>query len=90
MMLEDEVEAYGYWVTQLQPNFDSMRVDVLSIGPYWLQVLISEAHDQQVGVTRSIHSVEDVLKILVEGDDMEVESKLLVLFQYDNLPHLYK
>ena len=41
-------------------------------------------------MTRSIHSADDVLKILVEGDDKEVESKLLVLFKYDNLPHLYK
>ena len=41
-------------------------------------------------MTRSVHSADDVLKILIEGDDKEVESKLLVLFQYDNLPHLYK
>nr|POE94171.1 dexh-box atp-dependent rna helicase dexh12 [Quercus suber] len=67
-----------------------MRVDVLSIGPYWLRILISEAHDQLVGVTRCIHFAEEVLKILAEGDDREVESKLLVLFQYDNLTPLYK
>ena len=41
-------------------------------------------------MTRCIHSVEDVLKILAEGDDCEVELKLLVHFQYDNLQHLYK
>ena len=35
MILEDEVEADGHWATQLQPNFDNIRVDVLSIGPYW-------------------------------------------------------
>lgn len=46
MMLEDEVEADGYWATQLQQNYDNMRVDVLSIGPYWLRILIFEAHDQ--------------------------------------------
>lgn len=41
-------------------------------------------------MTISIHFADDVLKILIEGDDKEVESKLLVLFQYDNLLHLYK
>ena len=44
-MLADEVEADGHWAMQQQPNFDNMRVDVVSIGPYWLRVLISEAHD---------------------------------------------
>ncbi|KAK9996562.1 hypothetical protein SO802_021248 [Lithocarpus litseifolius] len=90
MMMEDEVGANGHWATQQQPNVDNMRADVLSIGPYWLRVLISEAHDQLVGVTRCIHSIEEVLKILAKGDDREVESKLLVLFQYDSLTHLYK
>ena len=89
-MLADEVEADDHWAMQQQPNFDNMRVDVLSIGPYWLRVLISEAYDQLVGVTRCIHSAEEVLKILAEGDDREVKSKPLVLFQYDNLMHLYK
>ena len=89
-MLADEVEADDHWAMQQQPNFDNMRVDVLSIGPYWLRVLISEAHDQLVGVTRCIHSAKEVLKILAEGDDREVKSKPLVLFQYDNLMHLYK
>ena len=51
-----------------------LRVDVLSIGSYWLQLRINEACDQLVGVTRCIHSTEDVLKILVEGDDSDVES----------------
>ena len=67
-----------------------LRVDVLSIGSYWLQLRINEACDQLVGVTRCIHSADDVLKILVEGDDSEVESRLLVHFQYDNLQHLCK
>ena len=62
-----------------------LRVDVLSIGSYWLQLRINEACDQLVGVTRCIHSADDVLKILVEGDDSEVESRLLVHFQYDNI-----
>ena len=79
------MEADGHWATQLQPNFDNMRVDVLSIGSYWLQLRINEASDQLVGVTRCIHSTEDVLKILAEGDDCEVELQLLVHFQYDNL-----
>nr|POE67644.1 hypothetical protein CFP56_26865 [Quercus suber] len=52
MMMEDEVEADGPWAMELQPNFDNMKVDVLSIGSYWLQLQINEACDQLVGVTR--------------------------------------
>ncbi|KAK7830230.1 dexh-box atp-dependent rna helicase dexh12 [Quercus suber] len=72
MMMEDEVEADGPWAMELQPNFDNMKVDVLSIGSYWLQLQINEAY---------AHSAEDVLKILVEGDDSEVGSKLLFLLR---------
>lgn len=90
---DDVVEANGAGAMQMGGGIDddddmreaneSMNLNALSIGAYWLQGKISEAFEKQIDPQQCQKLAEDVLKILAEGDDREVESKLLVLLQFD-------
>ncbi|XP_041017696.1 DExH-box ATP-dependent RNA helicase DExH12 [Juglans microcarpa x Juglans regia] len=90
---DDVVEANGAGAMQMGGGIDddddmreaneSMSLNALSIGAYWLQGKISEAFEKQIDPQQCQKLAEDVLKILAEGDDREVESKLLVLLQFD-------
>ncbi|KAK9178788.1 hypothetical protein WN943_027982 [Citrus x changshan-huyou] len=60
-------------------------LNVQDIDAYWLQRKISQAFDQQIDPQRCQKLAEEVLKILAdgEGDDRELENKLLYHFQFD-------
>ncbi|KAK7243952.1 hypothetical protein RIF29_38767 [Crotalaria pallida] len=56
---------------------EGMGLNVQDIDAYWLQRKISQAFDQQLDPQHCQELAEKVLGILAEGDDREVESKLL-------------
>jgi pre-mRNA-splicing helicase BRR2 len=60
-----------------------MNLNVQDIDAYWLQRKISLAYEQQIDPQQCQKLAEEVLKILAEGDDREVETKLLVHLQFD-------
>ncbi|GFQ00264.1 U5 small nuclear ribonucleoprotein 200 kDa helicase [Phtheirospermum japonicum] len=62
---------------------EGMTLNVQDIDAYWLQRKISQAYDQNIDPQQSQKLAEEVLKILAEGDDREVETKLLVHLQFD-------
>ncbi|XVF41090.1 hypothetical protein PTKIN_Ptkin01aG0252300 [Pterospermum kingtungense] len=62
---------------------EGMSLNVQDIDAYWLQRKISQAYDQQIDPQQCQKLAEEVLKILAEGDDREVETKLLVHLQFD-------
>ncbi|KAL8478713.1 hypothetical protein ACS0TY_030553 [Phlomoides rotata] len=62
---------------------EGMTLNVQDIDVYWLQRKISQAYDQNIDPRHSQKLAEEVLKILAEGDDREVENKLLVHLQFD-------
>ncbi|KAL6571973.1 DExH-box ATP-dependent RNA helicase DExH12 [Orobanche minor] len=62
---------------------EGMTLNVQDIDAYWLQRKISHAYDQKIDPQQSQKLAEEVLKILAEGDDREVETKLLVHLQFD-------
>ncbi|KAL7083867.1 hypothetical protein ACP275_14G188400 [Erythranthe tilingii] len=63
---------------------EGMTLNVQDIDAYWLQRKISQAYDQNIDPQQSQKLAEEVLKILAEGDDREVENKLLVHLQFEN------
>ncbi|XP_076912670.1 DExH-box ATP-dependent RNA helicase DExH12-like [Bidens hawaiensis] len=62
---------------------DGKPLNVQDIDAYWLQRNISQAYEQQIDPQQSQKVAEEVLQILEEGDDREVETKLLVLLEFD-------
>ncbi|KAF5753328.1 putative RNA helicase [Helianthus annuus] len=62
---------------------EGMTLNVQDIDAYWLQRKITQAYEQQIDPQQSQKLAEEVLKILEEGDDREVETKLLVHLQFD-------
>ncbi|KAK3020100.1 hypothetical protein RJ639_003724 [Escallonia herrerae] len=62
---------------------EGMTLNVQDIDAYWLQRTISQAYEQQIDPQQCQKLAEEVLQILPRGDDREVESKLLVHFQFD-------
>ncbi|GAV65809.1 DEAD domain-containing protein/Helicase_C domain-containing protein/Sec63 domain-containing protein [Cephalotus follicularis] len=62
---------------------EGMGLNVQDIDAYWLQRKISQAYEQQIDPQQCQKLAEEVLKILAEGDDREVEMKLLVPLQFD-------
>lgn len=66
-----------------QEAIEGMTLNVQDIDAYWLQRKISQAYDQKIDPQQSQKLAEEVLKILAEGDDREVETKLLVHLQFD-------
>ncbi|KAJ0087179.1 hypothetical protein Patl1_09317 [Pistacia atlantica] len=62
---------------------EGMSLNVQDIDAYWLQRKISQAYEQQIDPQQCQKLAEEVLKILAEGDDREVENKLLVHLQFE-------
>ncbi|KAK4355976.1 hypothetical protein RND71_024947 [Anisodus tanguticus] len=88
----DVMEASGSGAMQMGSGIDDdemreadegMALNVQDIDAYWLQRKISQAYEQQIDPQQSQKLAEEVLKILAEGDDREVETKLLVHLQFD-------
>ena len=67
----------------MQEANEGMTLNVQDIDAYWLQRKISQAYEQQIDPQQCQKLAEEVLKILAEGDDREVETKLLVHLQFD-------
>ncbi|KAL2232973.1 UNVERIFIED_CONTAM: DExH-box ATP-dependent RNA helicase DExH12 [Sesamum indicum] len=89
---DDVAEADGSGAMQMGGGIDDdeeqeasegMSLNVQDIDAYWLQRKISQAYDQNIDPQQSQKLAEEVLKILAEGDDREVETKLLVHLQFD-------
>ncbi|KAL1543733.1 DExH-box ATP-dependent RNA helicase DExH12 [Salvia divinorum] len=62
---------------------EGMALNVQDIDAYWLQRKISQAYDNNIDPQQSQKLAEEVLKILAEGDDREIETKLVVHLQFD-------
>ena len=89
---EDGVEQNGSGAMQMGGGIDDedmedgnegMSLNVQDIDAYWLQRKISLAFEQQIDPQQCQKLAEEVLKILAEGDDREVESKLLFHLEFD-------
>ncbi|XP_028784629.1 DExH-box ATP-dependent RNA helicase DExH12 [Neltuma alba] len=89
---DDVVEPNGAGAMQMGGGIDDddmqeanegMSLNVQDIDAYWLQRKISQAFEQQIDPQQCQKLAEEVLKILAEGDDREVETKLLVHLQFD-------
>ncbi|KAJ6676495.1 ATP-DEPENDENT RNA AND DNA HELICASE [Salix viminalis] len=89
---DDLVEPGGSGAMQMGGGIDDdetgeanegMNLNVQDIDAYWLQRKISQAYEQQIDPQQCQKLAEEVLKILAEGDDREVETKLLVHLQFD-------
>nr|GMD45178.1 DExH-box ATP-dependent RNA helicase DExH12-like [Ipomoea batatas] len=97
MVLEDEEEEDGLEENDagamqmgggidddvMQEADEGMALNVQNIDAYWLQRKISQAYKQQIDPQQSLKVAEDVLEILAEGDDREVENKLLLHLGYE-------
>ncbi|KAJ7961552.1 DExH-box ATP-dependent RNA helicase [Quillaja saponaria] len=92
---DDVVEPNGSSAMQMGGGIDDddmreanegMGLNVQDIDAYWLQRKISQAYEQQIDPQQCQKLAEEVLKILAEGDDREVETKLLVHLQFEKFP----
>lgn len=61
---------------------EGMMLNVQDIDAYWLQRKISQSYEA-IDPQQSQKLAEEVLKILTEGDDRDVENKLVILLGYD-------
>ncbi|XP_050375603.1 DExH-box ATP-dependent RNA helicase DExH12-like [Argentina anserina] len=68
---------------EMQEANEGLSLNVQDIDAYWLQRKISEAYEKQIDPQQCQRLAEEVLKILPEGDDRDVESKLLLHLQFD-------
>ncbi|ESQ34697.1 hypothetical protein EUTSA_v10006525mg [Eutrema salsugineum] len=62
---------------------EGTSLNVQDIDAYWLQRKISQAYEQQIDPQHCQVLAEELLKILAEGDDRDVENKLLVHLQFE-------
>ncbi|CAA7040048.1 unnamed protein product [Microthlaspi erraticum] len=62
---------------------EGTNLNVQDIDAYWLQRKISQAYEQQIDPQQCQVLAEELLKILAEGDDRDVENKLLVHLQFE-------
>ncbi|XVE68356.1 hypothetical protein DITRI_Ditri09bG0061700 [Diplodiscus trichospermus] len=88
---DDDVVENGAGAMQMGGGIDDddmheakegMSLNVQDIDAYWLQRKISQAYDQNIDPQQCQKLAEEVLKILAEGDDREVETKLLVHLRF--------
>lgn len=61
---------------------EGLMLNVQDIDAYWLQRKISQAYEN-IDPQHSQKLAEDVLKILAEGDDRDVENRLVMKLDYD-------
>ncbi|KAJ6748412.1 DEXH-BOX ATP-DEPENDENT RNA HELICASE DEXH12-LIKE [Salix purpurea] len=62
---------------------EGTNLNVQDIDAYWLQREISQAYEQKIDPQQCQKLAEEVLLLLAEGDDREVETKLLLHIQFD-------
>ncbi|KAM7531443.1 LOW QUALITY PROTEIN: hypothetical protein LguiB_034853 [Lonicera macranthoides] len=68
----------------MQEANECTTLNVHDIDAYWLQRKISHAY--MIDPQQSQKLAEETLRILAEGDDREVENKLLMYLQFDQFP----
>ncbi|CAL4954921.1 unnamed protein product [Urochloa decumbens] len=67
----------------MQNANQGLAVNVQDIDAYWLQRKISQAYgDGGIDAQQSQKVAEEILKIIAEGDDRDVENRLLMLLDY--------
>ncbi|KAL6142963.1 hypothetical protein ACLB2K_061238 [Fragaria x ananassa] len=69
---------------EMQEANEGVRLNVQDIDAYWLQRMISEAFDKQIDAEQCQKVAEEVLGILPQGNDMDVENKLVQCLDYKN------
>ncbi|KAK9129134.1 hypothetical protein Sjap_009621 [Stephania japonica] len=88
---DDATDARGAGTMQMGGGIDDedmqeanegMALNVQDIDAYWLQRKISQSF-VEIDPQHCQKLAEDVLQILAEGDDRDVENRLLVLLDYD-------
>ncbi|CAI0434744.1 unnamed protein product [Linum tenue] len=62
---------------------EGMNLNVQDIDAYWIQRKISQAFEQQIDPQQCQTLAEEVLKILAEGENREVENKLVYHLQFE-------
>lgn len=62
---------------------EGTSLNVQDIGAYLLQRKISQTFEQKIDPQHCQVLAEELLKILAEGDDRDVENKLLVHLQFE-------
>lgn len=67
---------------EMEETKEGLTLNVQDIDAYWLQRKISQAFEN-IDPQQSQNIAEDVLKILAEGDDRDVENRLVALLEYD-------
>ncbi|KAG1326813.1 DExH-box ATP-dependent RNA helicase DExH12 [Cocos nucifera] len=67
---------------EMEEANEGLMINVQDIDAYWLQRKISQAYED-IDPQHSQKLAEDVLKILAEGDDRDVENRLVMLLDYD-------
>lgn len=68
----------------MQNANQGLTVNVQDIDAYWLQRKISQAYgDGDIDAQQSQKLAEDILKIIAEGDDRDVENRLVMLLDYE-------
>ncbi|KAG6487258.1 DExH-box ATP-dependent RNA helicase DExH12-like [Zingiber officinale] len=66
----------------IEETNEGLTINVQDIDAYWLQRKISQAYED-IDPQQSQKFAEEVLKILAEGDDRDVENRLVMLLDYD-------
>ncbi|KAM5561842.1 DExH-box ATP-dependent RNA helicase DExH12-like [Rosa sericea] len=69
---------------EMQEVNEGVRLNVQDIDAYWLQRKISEAFDRHMDAEQCQKLAEEVLGILPEGNDINVENKLVQYLDYKN------
>uniref|UniRef100_A0A453R8X1 RNA helicase n=3 Tax=Aegilops tauschii subsp. strangulata TaxID=200361 RepID=A0A453R8X1_AEGTS len=67
----------------LQSCNKDLTLDVQDIDAYWLQRKISQAYED-IDPQHSQKLAEEILKVIAEGDDRDVENRLVTLLDYKN------
>uniref|UniRef100_A0A8R7V0V4 RNA helicase n=2 Tax=Triticum urartu TaxID=4572 RepID=A0A8R7V0V4_TRIUA len=60
-----------------------LTLDVQDIDAYWLQRKISQAYEN-IDPQHSQKLAEEILKVIAEGDDRDVENRLVMLLDHEN------
>lgn len=67
---------------EMEESKEGLTINVQDIDAYWLQRKISQAYGE-IDPQHSQKLAEDVLMILAEGDDRDVENRLVMLLEYE-------
>ncbi|VAI84780.1 unnamed protein product [Triticum turgidum subsp. durum] len=67
--------------------YQGPTLDVQDIDAYWLQRKISQAYED-IDPQRSQKLAEEILKVIAEGDDRDVENRLVTLLDYENFEEM--